>query len=231
MDLAYHLSNIFIFKIIFSHTTNLAGWTEEQAIVFIASYILCDGLYMSFFANNCWWFPVFINKGELDYYLTRPVSPLFFLSLREFAANSFINLLFAIGIFTWAITNYSSPFSISQLLAYIFLIINGVVIYYILHMLFYLPVFWTQSPRGFEGLLYGLDSIMKYPDKIQNLLFRYLFTLLIPLNLIISFPAKLFFGEDVIYNGVLLASWTIVFWSFFLWIWSKALKQYSSASS
>ena len=31
--------------------------------------------------------PLAINRGELDYHLIRPVSPLFMLSLRDFAAN------------------------------------------------------------------------------------------------------------------------------------------------
>ena len=65
---------------------------------------------MTVFANNMWWLPIAVNRGDLDYYLVRPVSSLFFLSLREFAANSFLNLLLATGILVWALARYpASP--------------------------------------------------------------------------------------------------------------------------
>ena len=44
-----------------------------------------------------WWLPMLINRGDLDYYLVRPVSTLFFVSFRDFAANSFVNLVIATG--------------------------------------------------------------------------------------------------------------------------------------
>ena len=66
--------------------------------VFLAGIFMSDALHMTIFANNMWMLPILINKGDLDYYLVRPVSPLFFLSLRDFAANSFLNLVIASGI-------------------------------------------------------------------------------------------------------------------------------------
>ncbi len=231
MDLAYHLSMIFLFKILFQHTKTIGNWTEEQMIVFAASYILVDALYMSVVATNCWWFPQYINKGDLDYYLTRPVSPLFFLSLREFAANSFINLIFAISIFAWALFQLPGPLEFFHTLFYIFLIINGVAIYYILQMMCYLPVFWTQSPRGFESLFWGINSMLKYPDKIQGGLFRFFFTFLIPMNLVVALPGRYYFDQDSFQIVALIFGLSIFFWWVYLKIWNKALRQYSSASS
>ena len=45
---------------------------------------VADAIHMTVFSNNMWWFPIFINRGDLDYYLIRPVSSLFFLSLRDY---------------------------------------------------------------------------------------------------------------------------------------------------
>src|SRR5690606_38761263 len=112
MDIIYYVVNILFFKVIYLHTPVLAGWTEEQMMIFVASYLLVDAINMTFFSTNMWWLPYHINRGDLDYYLIRPVSPLFFLSLREFSANSFLNLLMALGIFTWTLATYSLPFPI-----------------------------------------------------------------------------------------------------------------------
>lgn len=99
MDLIYYIVNILFFKVIYLHTPMLAGWSEEQMMVFVALYLLVDAINMTFISSNMWWLPQHINRGALDYYLIRPVSPLFFLSLREFSANSFLNLLIAAGFF------------------------------------------------------------------------------------------------------------------------------------
>ena len=67
-------------------------------MIFVAGYLIADALEMTFFANNMWWFPHFVNNGDLDYYITRPISSLFFLSVRDFAADSFLNVLMTFGI-------------------------------------------------------------------------------------------------------------------------------------
>lgn len=231
MDLFYHLSNIFIFKFLFKHTQSIENWSEEEVLVFAGSYILVDGIYMTFFSTNSWWFPLLVNKGDLDYYLVRPISAFFFLSLREFAVNSFINLIFAIAIFIWAISNPLLELNFFEICAYILLILNGSIIYHLLTMLFYMPVFWTGSPRGLENIFYGIANIMRYPHKIQGTVFRFIFTFLLPINLVNSIPTSFLFDENRYQTFFLIFATSLIFYIIFHKIWKKALKSYSSASS
>jgi ABC-2 type transport system permease protein len=156
MDIIYYAVNILFFKVIFLHTPMLAGWNQEQMMIFVASFLLVDAISMTIFSSNMWWMPYFINKGELDYYLIRPVSPLFFLSLREFSANSFLNLLIAGGFFGYSIASYHGEYSFGDLLLLCVLLFNGVLIYYCCQMIMVLPVFWTQSAKGFMDLFYSM---------------------------------------------------------------------------
>ena len=103
MDFAYYGIQIAFYNVIFLQTTALGGWNRDQALVFMGGYLVVDGIAMTFFSNNLWWLPTAVNRGDLDYYLTRPVSSLFFLTLRDFPANSLINLVFALGILAWAV--------------------------------------------------------------------------------------------------------------------------------
>ena len=103
MDVIYYIVNIALFKVLLLHTPIIAGWNEEQMMVFVACYLLVDAVNMTIFSTNMWWLPFYINRGDLDYYLIRPVSPLFFLSLREFSANSFVNLIIAMSFFFYTI--------------------------------------------------------------------------------------------------------------------------------
>ncbi len=231
MDIFYYLVNILFFKVIFLHTSMLGGWTSEQMMVFVSSYLLVDAVNMTVFSNNMWWLPYFINKGELDYYLIRPISPLFFLSLREFSANSFLNLIMAGSFFTYSLMQLPNSFTTGELLLFILLLLNGSLIYYCTQLLMILPVFWTQSARGFVDLFYSMGLAMERPDKIYRGWLRLIFTVLLPFSLIASFPAKIFLEK---FNWGVFIHLTLVsigLWSVMLFTWRRGLRNYSSASS
>lgn len=231
MDIIYYAVNILFFHVIYLHTPMLAGWTQDQMIIFIAGYLLCDALNMTIFSNNVWWLPQFINRGDLDYYLIRPVSPLFFLSLREFAANSFVNLFVAIGFFIYALTQYQTPFEWYQLAFYILMLFNGVLLQFCIQLLFVLPTFWIQSQRGLLDFFYAISFAGERPDRIYKGFVRILFTYVVPLSLIASYPARLFMDPFDPWTLIHFIGMTIVFWGIVLTVWKKGLRSYSSASS
>lgn len=231
MDVVYYFVNISFFKLIYLHTPMLAGWNESQMMIFVSTYLVVDAINMTVFSSNMWWLPYFINKGELDYYLTRPVSPLFFLSLREFSANSFVNFFMAFGFMVYSLMNYQGSFTALELLFFAILIINGTLIYYVIQMLMILPVFWTHSSRGFVDLFYALGLSMERPDRIYKGWLRVVFTIFLPFALIASFPTKLFLEKfDWTVLAHLLAV-TMAFWGLMLFVWRRGLRNYSSASS
>ncbi len=231
MDLLYYGVNIAFYKILYNHTTLLGGFSEEQAMIFVAAYLLVDALHMTLFSSNMWWLPYYINRGELDYYLIRPVAPLFFLSLREFAANSFINLLCAIAIFIWALASYLEPIGSWQLVLFLLLLMNGVALYYFLHLLAILPTFWSHAGRGFEPVVWALEAFMERPDAIFRGWLRTVLTTVLPFSLMVSFPARLFFGELDPLILLQIIGVTISFALFALLLWHWGLRAYSSASS
>lgn len=231
MDCIYYVVNIGLFSILFLHTDLIGGWTKEQMMIFIGTYLVTDAISMTVFSNNLWWLPWYINRGELDYYLIRPVSPLFFLSLREFAANSFINLLIAGGFFVYTIISYSGEWTLWSMLGFLVLIINGALVHYCLQMLMIIPVFWTHSARGFIDLFYTLGLAMERPHKIFNGWVRVLFTIILPFALIASFPAKFFIEGFTPENLVHVTLVTLGIWALMLGLWKLGLRNYSSASS
>lgn len=231
MDLIYYLVNILFFKVIYLHTPVLAGWSENQMMVFVASYLLVDAINMTIFSTNMWWLPVYINRGDLDYYLIRPIAPLFFLSLREFSANSFLNLIMAGSFMGYALFHYEEAFSILEVLLLLLLLFNGALIYYCTQMLMILPVFWTQSARGFVDLFYSLGLAMERPDRIYRGWLRLVFTVFMPFALIASFPARLFIDQFNWFTFAHLILVSAALWLAMLTVWRWGLKAYASASS
>lgn len=231
MDIFFYAVNILFFKVIFLHTSVLGGWTENQMLVFIAGFLLIDAMSMTLFSNNLWVLSMSINRGDLDYHLVRPVSSLFFCSLRDFAANSFLNLVIAVGIFAWALVRYEGPVTVAGTTLFILLLCNGTYLRYCVRMLTIIPAFWLHTSGGLEYVFFHMARFVERPDRIFTGVTRVILTTVLPFSLMVSFPARLFIeGFNVgLFLGILVV--TAAFTAVMLVSWKAGLRAYTSASS
>lgn len=231
MDIVFYIVNILFFKIIYLHVPSLAGLTEAQMMIFIASYLTLDAFIMTFLANNMWWLPTYINRGDLDYYLVRPVSILFFLSLRDIAVNSFINLIMAAGILFYSFMQYQESIPLINYIYYAVFLVTGSILYYSVRMIFIIPVFWMHTSRGLDDLFYGIEQTMQRPVDIFSGKFKKFLTTIIPLGVIVSYPVKMLWATSPLPLMLHMIIIVIVFWIIFKLSWQLGMKNYSSASS
>lgn len=231
MDCFYYAVNIGFYKVLFIHFSRIGGWNEDQVLLFVAGYLVVDALHMTLFSNNLWLFPQTVNRGDLDYYLVRPVSSLFFMSFKDFAANSFFNLLISTGILVYAIANYSRPLTAGEIALYSLLLVNGTFLYYAIQLTFTIPVFWLHSVEGLREISWTLSRISERPDTIFQGFGRRVFTTIAPYCLMVSFPMRLLIeGFSWVILGQ-IAVVTMSYWIFLRWFWKRGLEAYSSASS
>ena len=231
MDIVFYIVNILFYQVIYSHTDLIGGWSREQMMVFVGAFLVVDALSMTLFSNNLMGISFFVNRGDLDYYLIRPVSSLFFLSLRDFAVNSFVNLLMATGILVAALIHYSGPTPPPIVLLFLILILNGTYLRYLVRMCTIIPVFWLHSNRGLEMMFFHLARFLERPDTIFTGPVRLILITAVPFALMVSFPARLLFdgfqGKILLHILIVTAALTAVV----LYFWKRGLRAYSSASS
>ncbi len=231
MDCVFYAVQLLFFAIIYLHTDALGGWSEDQIIIFVSGFFLIDAINMTVFSNNMWWLPIFVNKGELDYYLVRPVSTLFVVSLRDFAANSFLNLVIASGILIWALARYPEPLGALEVTTYVGLIILGSVLYWMIHLMFLIPVFWLHTDGGLRGLFFEVEKLSERPDQIYGPWLRRTLLSLLPLALVASYPAHLLFEGFTIGRLAYALLVTAATFGVTLLFWRAGLRSYASASS
>lgn len=233
MDCAYYIVNIGFYLVLFDHTTLLAGWTKSEALVFVAGYLWIDALNMTVFANNFWYLPQYINKGELDYYLIRPVSSLFFLSFRELAVNSAVNFLITCGILFYFYTeNFGlSVYSMAGLLWYMVLLLFGLWLMICLRLITIIPVFWMHASRGLDTVFWSLQKLAERPDGIFTGTVRLILITALPFAVMFSFPAKLVIEGFELSVFLHLAGLCLLFSFLVAILWKSGLCAYSSASS
>lgn len=231
MDLLFYGLQLAFFEILYRHIPSIGGWGADEAFLFIAGFFVVDAMQMTIISSNMHQLSRLVNDGSLDYYLVRPVSSLFFLSFREFAANSFMNLVVAISIVGWALWRYPTPLNPWLLSAFGLALLLGFLIYYALRMLLLLPTFWTNTGRGLDLLFHQTTVLMERPDTIYRGMLRVLFVSVLPYALIASFPARIIIDGTA--WGILLHLALVagIFLVLLRWAWRRALANYSSASS
>ena len=232
MDTAYYAVNIWFYLVMFEHTESIGGWNKEQALIFVGCYLVVDAINMTLFANNVWQIPSLINKGGLDYYLTKPVNTFAFISYRDFAFGSFINFLMAVGFLLWAVLSSALGWQTIPMIVLALTLLMGSLLYHVIHMLFLLPVFWSQSAsNSMNSIFYVCIRCMERPDSIFTGVVRLFLMVVIPAIIMASFPARLYIdGFDWGIFGIIVAV-TIGVTSGVVGLWSIGLKHYSSASS
>ncbi len=231
MDLTFYAIQFLLFHVLYLHAQTIGGFDSESAQFFVAAVCLTDALIMCIFADNMWTFAELINKGELDYYLTRPVSSLFFVSVRRFAASSFVNLLCAVAIFAWLWARTSLEIPPARALIYFWMLFQGSVIFYCLNMLLNSAQFWMQSSRGILHMAWTVMKLGEKPDTIYPGRFRWMLLSILPVAMISSVPTRVLLGGDLWTLLGMQTAILAIFLALNIWVWNRGLRVYSSASS
>jgi len=231
MDMVWYVVNFLFFWVLFRHTSLLGGWTYDQTLVFMGGVFVSDALHMTIFSNNMWWLPYLINKGDLDYYLVRPVSSLFFVSLREFAANSFVNLLMAAAVLSWALLRHPAPLGAGPLVLFLACLLVGVFLHYLLNLMFLLPAFWMHTSHGLREMYFSFTETMTRPAGIFTGWVRRFLVTVLPFAVIVSFPTRALFEGDAWPVVIHLVAVTAVAFLAALAMWRAGVRSYVSASS
>ncbi len=219
------------FKILFLHTPSLGGFSENEILIFVGSYLIMDAIDMIFLSNNLWWLPTYIQKGELDYALIRPVSSRFLLSFRDIAANSAVNLLMAISILLIGVRESGYHFTLPSILLFFTLMGLGFNLLYKIRLITIIPMFWLHSNNGLNDIFYSLRKTMERPADIFSGAVKKILTSIIPFALIISYPVKVLLHGTNSFELLYFIGVVISFHFLALWLWEQGLKNYSSASS
>lgn len=224
----------FLFFLLFllvlgSKTKTIAGYSLWQVVFFFMTFNLVDTL-TQLFLREVYRFRSYVVTGDFDYFLTKPFSPLF---RSLFGGSDVLDLpilvfsIIFIGFSLGKIGNIS-PIGI---LFYILFIFNAFLIALAFHI-FVLAIGVLTTEVDNTIMLYrDLTQMGRVPVDIYREPLRSLLTFIIPVGIMMTFPAKVLMG--LLSTSGIIISLLIGMAMFFLStrFWQYSLKHYSSASS
>lgn len=230
MDLVWYAIEFTLFSVIYSNTSTLGGWTQDQVYFFLGFMFASDALFATFFGSAFWQFSDLINKGELDVVLTKPVNPVFLILSRHFSLTSLFNAVLGFAIMIRYAPMAGFEGGIHWLSVCVWLLV-AVAIQVLARFAFSVGVFWTERSWALVRLYYQLFTFASKPDSIFPKPLRYVTMTILPFALIGSVPARsLLFGLNRLDWGLIAAA-TVFFLVLDVVLWRKGLKRYQSASS
>jgi len=209
-------------------TKSLAGYNLNQTLLFFLTFNLVDTL-SQFLFREVYRFRPLIVSGGFDLILSKPINVLF-RSLMGGADLIDLVTIVPLTIATFYVANLLNP-SILQTTFFVLLVLNGLIIAAAFHI-FVLGLGIISLEIDHTIMIYrDLSSLGRFPIDIYKEPLKGIITFLVPIGIMISFPAKAIMGlmspAGVIWSlafGVLILILSFKFWNF-------ALKKYTSASS
>ena len=231
IDVIFYGIQFFFFSVIYSYVEALGVFSREDVIIFLIVTFLVDTFYMFFFAGNVFNLNRWMVRGDLDFFLLKPVHSQFMASFRYVKSYAIVS----IGILSaWLISqilSYSSPIGAVNIFAFIISLIMGTVILYGVDFIISTSCFWFKNFSVAGWLSHEVIKFSTRPDTIYTGILRKILFSAVPMVLIASIPTRtLLYGPDYGY-----LSWqiiiTLVFFLSTRMIWKRGLLRYESASS
>lgn len=226
--LRFTIFTIFI-VILVGKTSALAGYSLDQTIFFYLSFNLVDMLAQLLF-REVYRFRPQVVSGNFDFYLIKPFSPLF----RSLASGpdliDFITLIPLLGAIVYFINKLQITDPVNILL-YIILIGIGFTIALSFHILVLALAIMTTEIDHAIMVYRDIMALGRMPIDIYREPIRGFITFIIPVGIMMSFPAKSLLGLLSPISIIYAILFAIAAFIISLKLWQNSLKQYSSASS
>jgi len=215
---------------LFRFTDSLAGYTKHEAVLFFLTFNFIDVCSQALF-RGIYQFRRDIQLGNFDFVLSKPVDPLFYSLSRLTDITDLVFLLPIVALISWTMNAIPALHSLSSILLYAGMLFLGMIIVLGIHIISASVTIWQVESENFIWLYREAMTIGRFPPEIYAAPIQLIFTVVIPIITIVAFPVK---AALQVINGKWLAFaliYAVLFLRLSLFLWGRALKKYSSASS
>lgn len=221
------------FQAIYLHTSILAGWNYSDILVLTASYFTVEAVIITTFHRNLmFWLPARLQDGSFDFFLTKPISPLFQTSFKIIDAFDITASSTSVILLWWYIFS-KQIITPSFLEIGVFLILSAIAVIFVFSLLLIIASasFWTITATGTGRLFESVFRAARFPGDIFKGPARIALLYIVPVGLVVSAPADVLLGKFVWSHISFLIIFTAILSFTAFRFWNYALRHYSSASS
>ncbi len=223
--------NLLPLFVLYQDRDAVAGWSFGGALVVMAWFVIVRGILEGAVNPSLAAVIEQIRSGAFDYTLLRPADAQFLVSTARFAPWRMLDVLGGVGLLVYALVEVGHTPSPAQLGAGLLLLVSGLIVMYSLWILIVATAFWVVR---MDNLIYLLGSVFdaaRWPAQVFRGAYRVIFTFVIPLAVMTTYPAMALLGQLTLTTGLACVGAAVVAAVLARAVWGLALRSYTSASS
>ena len=232
IEVAFAFVKLLYIIVIFGAGVNIGGMSPYEITLCIGLYTFLTGIMDAVNYHNVSALPELVRTGDLDLYITKPVSLQFMVSFRQFdLASAIPNFIAGLAMILTAWSRLGLAADPGAICGFVFFSAVGLAVTYPLLMIPALLSFWIVKSDQLFTVIWSMWDFNNMPMGIYNRVIKGIGTFIVPIFLISNF-APLFVMHKL---GVVYIVWSIVcavLLNVLLRLFFRfAVRSYASASS
>jgi len=217
--------------LVFSHTTDLNGWSRPELLVVMGVHILSGGFIKSVIQPNMQRLLGDIQEGTLDFSLTKPADSQVLISVREFRLWQLTDVIMGIVVMGVALNELQENIGWVQALQFAFALICGAAMIYSFWLMLTSVAFWVIRAEEMVNLFEGVYAAGRWPVSIYPDWLRTGLTFLVPVAFAVTVPAEALTNRLTSGNMILAVALAVGLMLLARVVWRLGLRAYSGASA
>lgn len=225
---------ILLIETIYGHTDSFLGYTRFDNYVLFGTFkivqSLAEGVSMARLNDLA---EKIRGTSDLsfDMMLTKPIDSQLYATTGQFWFGSFSSLLAGIGMMLYGLINQNYIIGIGQMIGYLFAMLLGVVLLYIIFLFIQTWLFWFEYLQIGQELWFSTQIFGQYPSAMYTGALNVIWNIVIPITLMASVPVEFLFGKMPLINMLFYVGVVGVLFVLTRKFWQYSIKKYSSFSS
>jgi ABC-2 type transport system permease protein len=220
-----------VLALVYSHTTELNGWTQSQLLAVLGIQILMGGVIHAMIQPNMERLITEVRDGKLDYALTKPADSQVLVSVREVRIWQVVDVISGAVVLAVAVARLETHVGVLDALAFAALLLVGGVLIYCFWLVLATGAFWVVNMWHLVELFEGVYQTGRWPIGVYPGWLRYSLTYLVPIGLAITVPAEAVTSRLAWTTVASACGFAVVLFAFTRWFWAFGLRHYSGASA
>jgi len=219
--------------LVFSRFGSIGAWTMERIMLMYAMAFFSYGLGETLFRGFSYFPYQMIRSGDFDRVLLRPKSLFVQVSASFFHIHRGARPFMGLCIIIWALIRLGVQFTFVNVTMLVFALIGGFLTYAGVFVMSSGIAFFTINALDWIHVLTSASrEVVRVPIDYLPRALRHVFTFVMPMLVIIYFPASAIGGwGGAFWRGWLALPAGVVFFGFGLLIWRVGVRRYKSSGS
>jgi len=208
---------------------SVAGWTFGDSLMVMGWFTFLQGVLEGAINPSLVAVVEHIRKGTLDFVLVKPADAQFLVSTTRFQPWRAVNVVTSIGVFAWGFHLIGRTPSATDVLFATVAMFVAVVVLYSLWIVTVCAAFYFVRIDNLTQLFVAVFDAARWPIAVFRGAVRLLFTFVVPLALMTTYPAEALLGWLSPVTLVASVVGALVAFGLSRVVWLRSIGRYTSA--